>query len=103
MSGRGFQAGGAHSDGAGRPLPLRVWPADAALWLDENGARRGRAARHALAALAAIGPRGAYAARAEGGGRIITGPASALALPDAEAETGFVFHVTPYGHGEEPF
>jgi hypothetical protein len=90
-------------DRAGRPVPLRAWPAEAALWLDENGARHPRAARHALAALAALGLRGRYAARAEGGAKIVTGPVSALALRDAEAETGFVFRVTPYGYGAEAF
>jgi hypothetical protein len=88
---------------AGAPLPLRVWPEEAALWLDENGARRPRAARHALAALAALGLRGGYAARAEGGGKVMVGPASALALRDVEAEIRFVFELTPCGYGEEPF
>jgi hypothetical protein len=99
-----LRAGGRHPGGAGRrPLPLRAWPADAALWLDENGARRPRAARHILAALAARGARGAFAARAAGGGQVVAGPVSVLTLPDARAETDFVFHLTPYGHGEEPF
>ncbi|MCJ2048595.1 hypothetical protein [Methylobacterium sp. J-070] len=87
----------------GRPLPLRTWPTDATLWLDENGARCPRAARHALAALATLEPGGRYAARAVGAGTIVTGPASALALRDREAEIGFVFHLTPYGYGEEAF
>lgn len=89
--------------GTGRPLPLRVWPGEAALWLDENGVRRPRAARHALAALAIPGARGRYAARAAGGGTVVTGPVSALALRDAEAEMQFVFRVTPYGYGDEAF
>lgn len=87
-------------DRAGRPVPLRAWPAEAALWLDENGARHPREAHHALAALDL---RGRYAARAEGGAKIVTEPVSALALRDAEAETGLVFRVTPYGYGEEAF
>lgn len=69
------------------------------MWLDENRARRPRSARHALSALAALSTRGRYAARAEEGGRIVTGPASALALRDAGAEIAFVFRVTSYGYG----
>lgn len=88
---------------AGRPLPVRVWPGEAALWLDENGVRRPRAARHVLAALAIPGTRGRYAARATGSGTVVIGPVSALALRDAEAEMQFVFRVTPYGYGEEAF
>ncbi|MGT2488281.1 hypothetical protein ACU4GA_24820 [Methylobacterium oryzae CBMB20] len=42
--------------GAGPRLPLRVWPADEAAWLDENGVRHPRAARRTLAALASLGP-----------------------------------------------
>ncbi|AIQ89466.1 protein of unassigned function [Methylobacterium oryzae CBMB20] len=38
-----------------------------------------------------------------GAGKIVTGPASALALRDSEAEIGFVFQVTPYGYGAEKF
>ena len=55
------------------------------------------------AALATVGSRGRYAARAEGGGKIVAGPASALVLGDAEAEIGFVLSLTPYGYGAEPF
>lgn len=84
-------------------LPLRFWPEDATVWLAENGVRRPRAARHALAALAALGLRGRYEARRVGAGKIVTGPASALALRDSEAEIGFVFQVTPYGYGAEKF
>ncbi|MDP4005410.1 hypothetical protein [Methylobacterium sp. NEAU K] len=84
-----------------RPGPVRLWPADESVWLDENGARRPRAARHVLRALAALGPRGRYAARAEGRGKIVTGPVSALALRDAEAESRFVFRLTPLGYGED--
>ena len=90
-------------DGPRHPVPLRAWPEDEALWLDENGVRRPRAARHVLASLAALDRRGRYAARAEGGARILTGPVSALALRDADAAIGFVFSVTPYGYGEEAF
>jgi hypothetical protein len=89
--------------GAGRPLLLRVWPDDAALWLDENGARHRRAARHVLASLAALRSGGRYGAREAGNGKIVTGPVSALTLRDPQAESGFVFCLTPYGYGEEPF
>lgn len=89
--------------GTGRPVPVRLWPEEAALWLDENGVRRPRAARHALAALAILGRRGRYAARREGGGQVVIGPASALALRDAEAVIAFVVRVTSCGYGEEPF
>ncbi len=89
--------------GAGKPLPLRVWPADESVWLDENGVRHARAARRALAALAALGSCGRYGARIAGRGKVVTGPASALVLRDAEAEIGFVLSVTPYGYGAEPF
>lgn len=89
--------------GTGHPVPVRLWPGEAALWLHENGVLRPRAARHALAALAIRGTRGRYAARSEGGGTIVAGPASVLALRDAEAEIQFVFRVTPCGYGEEPF
>jgi hypothetical protein len=88
---------------ADSPFPLRLWPEEAALWLGENRARRPRAARQALAALAAREARGRYAARAEGGGAVVTGPVSALALRDAEAAIQFVFRLTPDGYGEEPF
>jgi hypothetical protein len=88
---------------SGRPRPLRVWPGEAVLWLAENGVHRPRAARHALAALARPGARGPYAARAVGGGAVVIGPVSALALRDAEAAMQFVFRVTPCGYGEEPF
>lgn len=87
--------------GAGRPV--RVWPADETLWLRENGAWRPRAARHVLHALASLGSRGRYAAHAERGVKIVTGPVSTLALPDAEAKIRFVFHVTPLGYGEAAF
>jgi hypothetical protein len=90
-------------DGPGHPVPMRAWPEDEALWLDENGVRRPRAARHVLASLAALDRRGRYAARAEGAARILTGPVSALALRDADAAIGFVLSVTPYGYGEEAF
>jgi len=83
--------------------PVRQWPADETLWLRENGAWRPRAARHVLCALAALGRRGRYAARAEHEAKIITGPVSALALPDAEAEIRFVFRLTPLGYGEAAF
>jgi len=73
------------------------------LWLAENGVRRPRAARHALAALARPGTRGRYAACAVSGGTVLIGPVSALALRNAEAEVQFVFQVTPYGYGEEAF
>ncbi len=89
--------------GARAPVPVRVWPEEGALWLDENGVRRPRAARHALAALAVLGIRGRFAARAEGGGKLVTGPVSALVLRDAEAEIRFVFRITPYGDGADPF
>ncbi|KAA0123393.1 hypothetical protein CIW48_13190 [Methylobacterium sp. P1-11] len=91
------------SRGTRDTLPLRVWPADEVVWLDENGVRRPRAARRALAALATVGSRGRYAARSEGGGKIVVGPASALVLGDAEAEIGFVLSLTPYGYGAQPF
>ena len=93
----------AHAPGPrrrGARHPVRLWPADETLWLRENGAWRPRAARHVLCALAALGRRGRYAARPDGGAKIITGPVSALALPDAEAEIRFVFRVTPLGYGE---
>ncbi|MCJ2139617.1 hypothetical protein [Methylobacterium sp. E-066] len=83
--------------------PVRLWPADETLWLRENGAWCPRAARHVLCALAALGRRGRYAARSEGDGKIVTGPVSTLALPDAEAEIRFVFRVTPLGYGEAAF
>lgn len=89
--------------GTGRGLPVRLWPDEAALWLDENGVRRPRAARHALAALAILGRRGRYAARKEAGVKVVTGPASALALRDAEAEIQFVFRVASCGDEKEPF
>jgi hypothetical protein len=38
-----------------------------------------------------------------GGGAVVIGPVSALALRDAEAAMQFVFRVTPCGYGEEPF
>ncbi|SDN69027.1 hypothetical protein SAMN05216360_110150 [Methylobacterium phyllostachyos] len=85
------------------PVPVRRWPEEAALWLDENGVRRPRAARHALVALAILGRRGRYAARRAGSGKVVTGPASVLALHDAQAEIAFVFRVTSCGYGEEPF
>ena len=47
------------------------------MWLDENGVRRPRAARHALVALAVLGRRGRYAARREAGGKVVTGPVGA--------------------------
>ncbi|MGH1590405.1 hypothetical protein ACRBEV_21295 [Methylobacterium phyllosphaerae] len=103
MSIRARLAGRPCPDGPAPPLPLRVWPDDATVWLAENGVQRPRAARHALAALAALGLRGRYAARRAGAGTVVTGPASALALRDAEAEIGFVFRVTPYGYGAEGF
>lgn len=87
----------------GAPRPLRLWPEDAAVWLEENGARHPRAARDALAALAVLEARGRYAAHAAGGGKRVTGPASALALGDAEAEIQFVFRVTSYGYGGAEF
>ncbi|MGU3466737.1 hypothetical protein ACLBXO_17965 [Methylobacterium sp. C33D] len=89
--------------GAGTPLPLRVWPADEAAWLEENGVRHPRAVRRTLAALAVPGSRGRYGARVEGRGKVVTGPASALVLRDAEAEIGFVLGLTPCGYGAEPF
>ena len=95
-----------HRGGAGRgappACPLRLWPDEAAVWLDENGVRRPRAARHALVALAILGRRGRYAARKEVGGKVVTGPASALALRDAEAEIQFVYRVASCGDGEVP-
>ncbi|SFU73911.1 hypothetical protein SAMN02799643_02071 [Methylobacterium sp. UNCCL125] len=84
-------------------LPRRVWPADAAAWRDENGVRQPRAARRTLAALAALESRGRYDAWAEGEGKVVAGPVSALVLGDAEAEIGFVFSLTPDGYGAEPF
>ncbi|MCJ2057251.1 hypothetical protein MKL09_11870 [Methylobacterium sp. J-048] len=87
--------------GTGRPV--RVWPADESVWLRENGARRPRAARHVLRALASLGPRGRYEAHTEHGAKILTGPVSTLALPDAEAEIRFVFRITPLGYGETAF
>lgn len=93
----------ARPEGHRPPRPVRAWPEEGALWLDENGVRRPRAARHVLAALAARAPRGRYMARAEGGALILTGPSSALVLRDAEAAMRFVFSVTPYGYGEEAF
>lgn len=90
-----------------RLRPVRVWPGEAALWLDENGVRHPRAARHVLAALAGRvtgrPTHGRYAARTAEGGTILTGPVSALALHDAEATIQFVVRVTPYGYGEEAF
>ncbi|SEI01127.1 hypothetical protein SAMN02799636_04911 [Methylobacterium sp. 275MFSha3.1] len=84
-------------------LPQRVWPGEEAAWRDENGVRHPRAVRRALAALAALEPRGRYGARIEGRGKVVTGPASALVLRDAEAEIGFVLGLTPDGYGAEPF
>ncbi|MGH1573593.1 hypothetical protein ACRAWG_26740 [Methylobacterium sp. P31] len=84
-------------------MPLRLWPRDEATWLDENGARHPIAARDVLSALAKHGSQGPYAARLEGGGTVVAGPVSALALPDARAEIQFVFRVTPIGYGEESF
>lgn len=89
--------------GTGRPVPVRLWPEEATLWLDENGVLQPRAARHALAALAVLGRRGRYAARSAGGGKVVAGPASVLALRDAEAEIHLVFRVTPDGYGAEDF
>lgn len=94
---------GLHHHVAGRPRHVRLWPGDEAVWLRENGAWRPRAARHVLRALAALGPKGRYAARPEGHGKVVTGPVSTLALPDAEAEIRFVFRITPLGYGEADF
>ncbi|QGY03470.1 hypothetical protein MMSR116_17385 [Methylobacterium mesophilicum SR1.6/6] len=89
--------------GTGRPLPVRIWPDDAALWLDENGVRHRRAARHVLASLAALRHGGRYGARVAGTGKVVTGPVSVLTLRDPQDECGFVFCLTPCGHGEEHF
>ncbi|MFC6742462.1 hypothetical protein [Methylobacterium tardum] len=57
----------ARPDGPGHPVPMRAWPEDEALWLDENGVRRPQAARHVLASLqpstAGVGTRPARRAR----------------------------------------
>ncbi|MGT2481667.1 SGNH/GDSL hydrolase family protein [Methylobacterium oryzae CBMB20] len=84
------------------PAPA-VWPADEAAWLDENGVRHPRAARRTSRRWRRSGPAAGTRARIEGGGKVVTGPASALILRDAEAEIGFVLGLTPDGYGAEPF